>query len=169
MYTGYYELQKQCKREGRSFFDALDSIEADLDIPISDCAPTESASVAVGSFMQGFCFHLAKRLQKRYGLEIGILYVDGEYSHAFNILEKDGRRLYLDARGFTDDFDLFAEPFEAEALRVVPLAESGIEKELPAWATDEDRISDAMLAWLFSGERAGWYDPLLLDTEEKGE
>lgn len=160
MFTGYYKLQRECNAQGRSFFDELDAIEADLGIPVSGDDPNETATVSVYSFLHGYCLLLAKHLHKLYGMPIGILFDGEDYVHAYNYIDQDGRRLYLDARGYTDSFHLFADPFISGAPREVALEDSSVEAQLPEWAQKEDAITDAMLDWLLSGERAGWYAPI---------
>ena len=148
MHTGFYDLQIRCQGDMSIFLEILDSIEKEL--PVSVCADCfEPAIVTVGSFLQGYCVSLAKKFADRFKLPAAVLIdQDGELVHTYNFRHlKNGRTLYLDVRGVTDDCKLFLEPFPK-----VNRAEEDFQmmmKRQPDWAFPEDEISKAMVDWLF--------------------
>lgn len=155
MKNGFYTLQDQYKNNMNGFLEALDSIEAELPIRIS-AADDDFATVSVGSFLQGFCGELAKFFYREHGLTIGILYdpagTDMCLCHVFNVLIAGSTTYYLDARGITDDLQLFIEPFAGPG-KDLKLVFPNSELEAKAlfkdeWDFPEDEISDAMIRWL---------------------
>lgn len=161
MFTGFYELQRTYHGDMQVFFDRLDSIETELRLTDSK-APDEPLSVAVGSFLQGFCVNLAKEFNRKYGLPIAVLTDEtGELVHAYNYRELSaGTRLYLDARGVTDSRELFLEPFQAYYEKLNEADFEAIMKNMPEWAFPDDEISDAMINWLLSNFQE-FYQPVI--------
>ncbi len=155
MKSGFYDLQENFSGDMRGFLDSLDSIEAELSINISlEPGVFEPAVVGVGSFMQGYCGHLALRMADTYGLDIYAIQANGELTHIFNTFHSpDGNLCYLDARGVTDDVSLFVEPFRADTFSIIgPMTRREAEDRMNAegWAFVEDEISNAMVDWLTS-------------------
>ena len=113
--------------------------------------------VSVGSFLLGYCVHLAKALRAKCGLPAFAL-VDrgGELVHAYNIKWiPDSEKLYFDARGITDSSDLFMEPFQGSP----DLKEAELDtvlETMPQWAFPEDEISDAMIRWFVENHMDIW-------------
>ena len=156
IYTGFYRIQIECRGNMREFTDRLEKIEATLPVSVSE-KRSEPAVVSAGSFLQGYCVHLAKALQAKYGLPAFAL-VDrgGELVHAYNIKwTPDNGKLYFDARGITDRIDLFTEPFQGSP----DLKETELDTVLetvPQWAFPEDEISDAMVRWFVKNYMDIW-------------
>lgn len=155
MRNGFYILQEQYKGDTSGFLKALDNIEAELPIRID--ASGDLATVSVGSFLQGFCGELAKYFHRECSLPIGILYdSDGagmELLHVFNVFTEGSTTYYLDARGITDDLDLFEQPFTGpNELKIVSPNSEAEAKALfrDEWDFPEDNISDAMIRWLLT-------------------
>ena len=117
----------------------------------------EPAVVSVGSFLLGYCVHLAKALRAKCGLPAFAL-VDrgGELVHAYNIKwTPDKGKLYFDARGITDRSDLFIEPFQG----LPDLKETALDTVLetvPQWTFMEDEVSDAMVRWFVENYTDIW-------------
>ena len=156
IYTGFYRIQIECRGNMREFTDRLEKIEATLPVSVSE-KRSEPAVVSAGSFLQGYCVHLAKALQAKYGLPAFAL-VDrgGELVHAYNIKwTPDNGKLYFDARGITDRIGLFTEPFQGSP----DLKETELDTVLetvPQWAFPEDEISDAMVRWFVKNYMDIW-------------
>ena len=156
IYTGFYRIQIECRGNMREFTDRLEKMEATLPVSASE-ERFEPAVVSAGSFLQGYCVHLAKALQAKYGLPAFAL-VDrsGEVVHAYNIKwTPDSGELYFDARGITDSSDLFMEPFQGSP----DLKEAELDtvlETMPQWAFPEDEISDAMIRWFVENHMDIW-------------
>lgn len=160
MFTDFYELQHVYRGDMQGFFNRLDSIETELRLTDSK-VPDEPLSVSVGSFLQGFCVNLAKEFNRKYGLPIAVLTDEtGELVHAYNYRElPNGARLYLDARGVTNNRELFLEPFQTHK----ELDEADFEttlKNMPEWAFPDDEISAAMINWILSNFQE-FYRPII--------
>ena len=156
IYTGFYRIQIECRGNMREFTDRLEKMEATLPVSASE-ERFEPAVVSAGSFLQGYCVHLAKALQEKYVLPAFAL-VDrsGEVVHAYNIKwTPDSGELYFDARGITDSSDLFMEPFQGSP----DLKETALDtvlETMPQWAFPEDEISDAMVRWFVENYTDIW-------------
>ena len=166
MRNGFYILQEQYKGDTSGFLKALDNIEAELPIRID--ASGDLATVSVGSFLQGFCGELAKYFHRECSLPIGILYdSDGagmELLHVFNVFTEGSTTYYLDARGITDDLDLFEQPFTGpNELKIVSPNSEAEAKALfrDEWDFPEDNISDAMIRWLLTSFPENYKHPAL--------
>lgn len=140
----------------REFTDRLEEMEATLPVSIAE-ERFEPAVMSVGSFLLGYCVHLAKALRAKCGLPAFAL-VDrgGELVHAYNIKWiPDSEKLYFDARGITDSSDLFMEPFQGSP----DLKEAELDtvlETMPQWAFPEDEISDAMIRWFVENHMDIW-------------
>ena len=156
IYTGFYRIQIECRGNMREFTDRLEEMEATLPVSIAE-ERFEPAVVSVGSFLQGYCVHLAKALRAKCGLPAFAL-VDrgGELVHAYNIKwTPDEGKLYFDARGITDRSDLFIEPFQG----LPDLKETALDTVLetvPQWTFMEDEVSDAMVRWFVENYTDIW-------------
>ena len=175
MRNGFYVLQEQYKGNMSAFLERLDSIESDLPIPIDEAG--DLASVAVGSFLQGFCGQLAKYFhrectmkifQRDCNLPFGILYdpngTDMRLVHIFNVFAEGSTTYYLDARGITDDLELFMAPFcPGKDLKIVcPHFETEAKSMFgDEWDFPEDSISDAMIRWLLTHFPENYKHPAL--------
>lgn len=176
MRNGFYALQEQYKGNMSAFLEKLDSIEAELPIPIDESG--DLASVAVGSFLQGFCgqlakyFHrkcTAKYFQRDVSLSFGVLYdpngTDMRLIHVFNVFTEGSTMYYLDARGITDNYDLFAALFShpGEDLKLAfPFSEAEAKSMFgDEWDFPEDNISDAMIRWLLTSFPENYKHPAL--------
>ena len=156
IYTGFYRIQIECHGTMREFTDRLEEMEATLPVSISE-ERFEPVVVSVGSFLQGYCVHLAKALRAKYGLPAFAL-VDrsGELVHAYNIKwTPDSEKLYFDARGITDSSDLFMEPFQGSSDWKETELDTALEN-MPQWAFPEDEISDAMVRWFVENYTDIW-------------
>ena len=67
IYTGFYRIQIECRGNMREFTDRLEEMEATLPVSIAE-ERFEPAVVSVGSFLLGYCVHLAKALRAKCGL-----------------------------------------------------------------------------------------------------
>ena len=156
IYTGFYRIQIECRGNMREFTDRLEEMEATLPVSIAE-ERFEPAVMSVGSFLLGYCVHLAKALRAKCGLPAFAL-VDrgGELVHAYNIKWiPDSEKLYFDARGITDSSDLFMEPFQGSP----DLKEAELDtvlETMPQWAFPEDEISDAMIRWFVENHMDIW-------------
>lgn len=166
MRNGFFALQEQYKGDTSGFLKALDNIEAELPIRID--AFGDLATVSVGSFLRGFCGELAKYFHRECSLPIGILYdPDGagmELLHVFNVFTEGSTTYYLDARGITDDLDLFEQPFTGpNELKIVSPNSEAEAKALfgDEWDFPEDNISDAMIRWLLTHFSENYKHPAL--------
>lgn len=63
IYTGFYRIQIECRGNMREFTDRLEEMEATLPVSIAE-ERFEPAVVSVGSFLLGYCVHLAKALRR---------------------------------------------------------------------------------------------------------
>ena len=156
IYTGFYRIQIECRGNMREFIDRLEKIEATLPVSVSK-EQFEPAVVSVGSFLQGYCVHLAKALRAKYGLPaFALVERSGELVHAYNIKwTPDSGKLYFDARGITDSSDLFMEPFQGSP----DLKEAELDtvlETMPQWTFPEDEISDAMVRWFVENHMDIW-------------
>lgn len=176
MRNGFYILQEQYKGNMSAFLEKLDNIEAELPIPIDDSG--DLATVSVGSFLQGFCGELAKYFhrecttkyfQRDCSLPFGILYdpngKDMRLFHVFNVFAEGSTMYYLDARGITDDYELFIAPFSrpGDDLKLVcPFFETDAKAMFgDEWDFPEDNISDAMIRWLLTSFPENFKHPAL--------
>ena len=142
IYTGFYRIQIECRGNMREFTDRLEKMEATLPVSVSE-ERFEPVVVSVGSFLQGYCVHLAKALRAKYGLPAFAL-VDrsGELVHAYNIK-------------WTPDSDLFMEPFQGSSDWKETELDTALEN-MPQWAFPEDEISDAMVRWFVENYTDIW-------------
>lgn len=166
MRNGFYALQEKYKGNTPGFLEALENIDAELPIQIDEGG--DLAVVSVGSFMQGFCGELAKYFNRECGLPIAILYApdgtDIRLLHVFNVFTEGFTTYYLDARGITDDLDLFEQPFSGpNELKIVSPTSEAEAKALfrDEWDFPEDNISDAMICWLLTSFPENYKHPAL--------
>lgn len=146
MKNGFYDLQESFAGNMRGFVEALDDHEAELPL----------TSVSVASFFQGgFHGHLALRLADTHNLDVCAMHDGEELLHVFNTFRSpSGQLCYLDARGVTDDADLFLAPFNGDVSMLSgPYDRKEVEQMVKdsSWAAfEEDAISDAMVDWILS-------------------
>lgn len=63
-------------------------------------------------FLHGYCFEFARHLHELYGYQVECIYgEDGSLIHAYCVIEKDSKPLFIDIRGCTDDWEDFTEEF----------------------------------------------------------
>lgn len=73
--------------------------------------------VPMSVFPHGRCEHFALTLAERYGYKV-MIWMDGDgegnsfFTHAFNTTEIDGRTVYIDIRGVTDNWDDITDGFD---------------------------------------------------------
>lgn len=146
MYNGFYEMQQSFTGNTRGFMEALDNIEAELPL----------TPVSIGSFLQGgFHGHLALRLADTHGLDVCAMHDGEDLLHVFNTFRSpSGQLCYLDARGVTDDPDLFLAPFEGDVSMLSgPYTRKETEQLIrdSSWAAfEEDAISNSMVDWILA-------------------
>ena len=69
--------------------------------------------VSAYDFLHGYCFEFALALNEMFGYEIEcIMGEENELIHAYCILKENGHNIYIDVRGYTDEYDTFIEEFE---------------------------------------------------------
>lgn len=61
-------------------------------------------------FLHGYCDSFATALHKKYGYPIEAIY-NGHLTHAYCVVERDGVKYYIDARGITNDWGEFITEF----------------------------------------------------------
>jgi len=146
MKNGFYEMQESFSSNMAAFMEKLDNIEAELPL----------TPVSIGSFFQGgFHGHLALRLADTHGLDVCAMHDGEDLLHVFNTFRSpSGQLCYLDARGVTDDADLFLAPFDGDVSMLSgPYTRKETEQMIrdSGWAVfEEDAISNSMVDWILS-------------------
>jgi hypothetical protein len=63
-------------------------------------------------FLHGYCFEFARYLNLLYHYPIECIYAeDDSLIHAYCVIEKNNKSLFIDIRGCTDDWDEFIDDF----------------------------------------------------------
>ena len=153
MRNGFYSLQERYMEDLYTYYNVeLASIKENLSI-VHNGKP-ETIAVSVSSFLLGFCAELALYFCDKCNLSISVLYdkYHDDVIHVYNTFyDRFGQKYYLDARGITDDEELFFAPYKHYCAEVIgPLTRTETETLIrpEGWEFPEDEISDAMIQWL---------------------